>query len=182
MGGVVIFQKLLLIHMNIYLCSSCPVNGVPWPQEPGRRNSHTFNCRMLKRPPDEVDSENPEARQQYEIMQCFTVSQPQSMQEDGEGMYTNKKYSRFPRLCNWILIITTSGSDKRTERMGTCIFAHIIFLLYLTSCGFRVFPSKSRWMFVFATVTADILKHGLSASEHLNAAVRYKIIKYHQFL
>uniref|UniRef100_A0A3Q3WQ48 Uncharacterized protein n=1 Tax=Mola mola TaxID=94237 RepID=A0A3Q3WQ48_MOLML len=62
------------------------VNGVPWPQEPGRRNSHTFNCRMLKRPPDEVDSENPEARQQYEIMQCFAVSQPRSMQEEGEDL------------------------------------------------------------------------------------------------
>ncbi|XP_073348639.1 nuclear receptor coactivator 1 [Pagrus major] len=62
------------------------VNGVPWPQEPGRRNSHTFNCRMLKRPPDEVDSENPEARQQYEIMQCFTVSQPRTMQEEGEDL------------------------------------------------------------------------------------------------
>ncbi|XP_068198362.1 nuclear receptor coactivator 1 isoform X2 [Antennarius striatus] len=62
------------------------VNGVPWPQEPGRRNSHTFNCRMLKRPPDELDSENPEARQQYEIMQCFTVSQPRSVQEEGEDL------------------------------------------------------------------------------------------------
>ncbi|XP_042359965.1 nuclear receptor coactivator 1 isoform X1 [Plectropomus leopardus] len=62
------------------------VNGMPWPQEPGRRNSHTFNCRMLKRPPDELDSENPEARQQYEIMQCFTVSQPRTMQEEGEDL------------------------------------------------------------------------------------------------
>ncbi|XP_074470821.1 nuclear receptor coactivator 1 isoform X2 [Sebastes fasciatus] len=62
------------------------VNGVPWPQESGRRNSHTFNCRMLKRPPDELDSENPEARQQYEIMQCFTVSQPRTMQEEGEDL------------------------------------------------------------------------------------------------
>uniref|UniRef100_A0A671V810 Nuclear receptor coactivator 1 n=1 Tax=Sparus aurata TaxID=8175 RepID=A0A671V810_SPAAU len=62
------------------------VNGVPWPQEPARRNSHTFNCRMLKRPPDEVDSENPEARQQYEIMQCFTVSQPRTMQEEGDDL------------------------------------------------------------------------------------------------
>ncbi|KAK7907733.1 hypothetical protein WMY93_016345 [Mugilogobius chulae] len=52
------------------------VNGVPWPQEQGRRSSHTFNCRMLKRPPDEMDSENQEARQQYEFMQCFTVSRP----------------------------------------------------------------------------------------------------------
>ncbi|XP_037606131.1 nuclear receptor coactivator 1 isoform X2 [Sebastes umbrosus] len=62
------------------------VNGVPWPQESGRRNSHTFNCRMLKRPPDELDSENPEARQQYEIMQCFTVSQPRTIQEEGEDL------------------------------------------------------------------------------------------------
>ncbi|XP_028252450.1 nuclear receptor coactivator 1 isoform X2 [Parambassis ranga] len=62
------------------------VNGVPWPQDTGRRNSHTFNCRMLKRPPDEVDSENLEARQQYEIMQCFTVSQPRAMQEEGEDL------------------------------------------------------------------------------------------------
>ncbi|XP_028296345.1 nuclear receptor coactivator 1 isoform X2 [Gouania willdenowi] len=63
------------------------VNGVPWPQEPARRNSRTFNCRMLKRPPDEADSENLEARQQYEIMQCFTVSQPRAVvQEDGDEL------------------------------------------------------------------------------------------------
>lgn len=40
---------------------------------------------MLKRPPDEADAENLEARQQYEIMQCFTVSQPLPVQEDGDG-------------------------------------------------------------------------------------------------
>uniref|UniRef100_A0A8C2BPF0 Nuclear receptor coactivator 1 n=1 Tax=Cyprinus carpio TaxID=7962 RepID=A0A8C2BPF0_CYPCA len=62
------------------------VNGVPWPQEQGRRNSHTFNCRLLKRPPDEVDTENQEARQQYEFMQCFTVSQPRAVQEEGEDL------------------------------------------------------------------------------------------------
>nr|XP_021324335.1 nuclear receptor coactivator 1 isoform X1 [Danio rerio]XP_691744.5 nuclear receptor coactivator 1 isoform X1 [Danio rerio] len=62
------------------------VNGVPWSQEQGRRNSHTFNCRLLKRPPDEVDSENQEARQQYELMQCFTVSQPKALQEEGEDL------------------------------------------------------------------------------------------------
>uniref|UniRef100_A0A8C1U881 Nuclear receptor coactivator 1 n=1 Tax=Cyprinus carpio TaxID=7962 RepID=A0A8C1U881_CYPCA len=62
------------------------VNGVPWPQEQGRRNSHTFNCRLLKRPPDEVDAENQEARQQYELMQCFTVSQPRAVQEEGEDL------------------------------------------------------------------------------------------------
>ncbi|XP_072218866.1 nuclear receptor coactivator 1 isoform X2 [Leuresthes tenuis] len=62
------------------------VNGGPWPQESGRRSSHTFNCRMLKRPPDEADSENQEARQQYEIMQAFTVSQPRALQEEGDEL------------------------------------------------------------------------------------------------
>ncbi|XP_016152527.1 PREDICTED: LOW QUALITY PROTEIN: nuclear receptor coactivator 1-like, partial [Ficedula albicollis] len=60
------------------------VNGVPWPQEAPRRSSHTFQCRMLVRPPDEAGAENAELRQRYEVMQCFTVSQPRAFQEEGE--------------------------------------------------------------------------------------------------
>ncbi|XP_072263317.1 nuclear receptor coactivator 1 isoform X3 [Pyxicephalus adspersus] len=60
------------------------VNGVPWSQEANRRNSHTLNCRMLIRPPDDTGAENQEARQRYELMQCFTVSQPKSFKEEGE--------------------------------------------------------------------------------------------------
>uniref|UniRef100_A0A8C7IKC0 Nuclear receptor coactivator 2 n=1 Tax=Oncorhynchus kisutch TaxID=8019 RepID=A0A8C7IKC0_ONCKI len=45
----------------------------PAAQEPGegpRRNSHTFNCRMLQ--------------QKYEAMQCFAVSEPKSIKEETE--------------------------------------------------------------------------------------------------
>ncbi|XP_033860163.3 nuclear receptor coactivator 1 isoform X1 [Acipenser ruthenus] len=62
------------------------VNRVPWPKESPRKNSNTFNCRMLVRPPDKADSENQEAQQRYEIMQCFTVSQPRTVREEGEEL------------------------------------------------------------------------------------------------
>ncbi|KAM6214986.1 nuclear receptor coactivator 2 isoform 2-T3 [Rhynchocyon petersi] len=65
------------------------VNGGSWSGEPPRRNSHTFNCRMLvKSLPDseEEGHDNQEAHQKYETMQCFAVSQPRSIKEEGEDL------------------------------------------------------------------------------------------------
>ncbi|XP_074867959.1 nuclear receptor coactivator 3 isoform X4 [Carettochelys insculpta] len=65
------------------------VNGVAWTNETPRQKSHTFNCRMLVKAShdllDDVGS-NQDSRQRYETMQCFALSQPRAMMEEGEDL------------------------------------------------------------------------------------------------
>lgn len=64
------------------------VNVVAWTNETPRQKSHTFNCRMMVKSshdPFEDVGGYQDIRQRYETMQCFALSQPRAMMEEGEG-------------------------------------------------------------------------------------------------
>lgn len=96
------------------------MNGGPWSGESPRRNSHTFNCRMLVKPltdSEEESHENQEAHQKYETMQCFAVSQPKSIKEDGEGKQTFYKYEGWlsSSLLSWHNLVTNTTNRQQTN-------------------------------------------------------------------
>ncbi|XP_063153172.1 nuclear receptor coactivator 3 isoform X2 [Candoia aspera] len=65
------------------------VNGVPWTNEAPRQKSHTFNCRMMVKTLHELIEDigsSQESRQRFETMQCFALSQPRAMLEEGEDL------------------------------------------------------------------------------------------------
>ncbi|KAK2529327.1 nuclear receptor coactivator 3 isoform X1 [Columba livia] len=65
------------------------VNGVAWTNETPRQKSHTFNCRMMVKTSHDLLEDVgslPDTRQRYETMQCFALSQPRAMMEEGEDL------------------------------------------------------------------------------------------------
>ncbi|KAK7907449.1 hypothetical protein WMY93_016061 [Mugilogobius chulae] len=79
-------------------------NGAPWAGETLRQRSHTFNCRMLRNWPPE---ERP-GGQHYESMQCFALTQPRAMMEEGEDFHS----------C-MICVARRITAVERTERFST---------------------------------------------------------------
>ncbi|XP_048352398.1 nuclear receptor coactivator 3 isoform X3 [Sphaerodactylus townsendi] len=65
------------------------VNGVSWTNEAPRQKSHTFNCRMMVKTMHDLLEDvgnNQEPHQRFETMQCFALSQPRAMMEEGEDL------------------------------------------------------------------------------------------------
>lgn len=80
-------HSILLPRVNAFLFVFLfLVNGVSWGSEAARQKSHTFTCRMLVKfghahGPMEEGPGGP----RYETMQCFALTQPKAMIEEGEG-------------------------------------------------------------------------------------------------
>lgn len=68
------------------------VNGVSWGGDTARQKSHTFTCRMLVKFGHGPMEEGP-GGPRYETMQCFALTQPKAMIEEGEG--TGESSSQF---------------------------------------------------------------------------------------
>ncbi|NWH34780.1 NCOA3 protein, partial [Chloropsis hardwickii] len=65
------------------------VNGVAWTNETLRQKSHTFNCRMMVKSSHDLFEDvgsYQDIRHRYETMQCFALSQPRAMMEEGEDL------------------------------------------------------------------------------------------------
>jgi len=78
---VCVLTSLRFLHFPFF-----SVNGASWGSEAARQKSHTFTCRMLVKfghahGPMEEGPGGPH----YETMQCFALTQPKAMIEEGEG-------------------------------------------------------------------------------------------------
>ncbi|XP_014841958.1 PREDICTED: nuclear receptor coactivator 3-like isoform X1 [Poecilia mexicana] len=63
------------------------INGVSWGNEATRQKSHTFTCRMLvKFGHAHGPMEDGPGGPRYETMQCFALTQPKAMIEEGEDL------------------------------------------------------------------------------------------------
>uniref|UniRef100_A0A3Q3RDG9 Nuclear receptor coactivator 3 n=1 Tax=Monopterus albus TaxID=43700 RepID=A0A3Q3RDG9_MONAL len=63
------------------------INGVSWGSETARQKSHTFTCRMLvKFGHTNGPMDDGPGGPRYETMQCFALTQPKAMIEEGEDL------------------------------------------------------------------------------------------------
>ncbi|XP_064824867.1 nuclear receptor coactivator 3-like isoform X1 [Oncorhynchus masou masou] len=89
-------------------------NGGSWGGEAPRQKSHTFNCRMLVKyghgqsHQNHGPSEEGPNRQRYETMQCFALTQPRTIMEEGEDLQS----------C-MICVARRVTAVERTERFST---------------------------------------------------------------
>ncbi|XP_034023135.1 nuclear receptor coactivator 3 isoform X2 [Thalassophryne amazonica] len=97
------------LHKN--LPKSNAPNGAPWGGEVPRQKSHTFNCRMLVKfvhGRSHGLSEEGAGSQRYETMQCFALTQPRAMMEEGDDLQS----------C-MICVARRVTAGERTERFST---------------------------------------------------------------
>lgn len=110
--------SILLPRVNIFFLFVFLflVNGVSWGSEAARQKSHTFTCRMLVKfghahGPMEEGPGGP----RYETMQCFALTQPKAMIEEGEGRRSVCVFTLVPLHKN-VFVLALPVSHTQTFR------------------------------------------------------------------
>lgn len=115
---------------------------------------------MLVKPPGETDEEghdNQQAPQKYETMQCFAVSQPKSIKEEGEGKISCNHIGTMIIHSQWQNRLSYFKMCKYfTPAIGSCVHVEMWVIDFCTfnsyvackrccgSTGSQVFPHR-KW-------------------------------------
>ncbi|XP_072238841.1 nuclear receptor coactivator 3-like isoform X3 [Leuresthes tenuis] len=167
-------------HKN--LPKSNAPNGAPWGGEAPRQKSHTFNCRMLVNLVHSQSrglSEERPGGQRYETMQCFALTQPRAMMEEGDDLQScmicvarritaverTERFSTRHELSGKLIEIEQQGSLHTTMRPGWEDLVRRCMQMFLNRSDGQPWSYKRHYQDAFHTGHAETPLYRFSLSD-----------------